>query len=52
MEEAEELSDRIGVMKDGNLLFTGNKEELYTKTNKMNVEEAFVHLVSGGDLDE
>ena len=52
MEEAEELSDRIGIMKDGNLLFVGTKEDLYKETLKKNVEEAFVHIVSGGGLDE
>ncbi len=52
MEEAEALSDRIGIMKDGKLLFTGTKEELYEKTGKPNVEEAFISIVSGGDLDE
>lgn len=50
MEEAEALSDRIGIMKDGNLLFVGTKEELYAKTNKQNVEEAFIEIVSGGEL--
>ena len=38
MEEAEELSDRIGIMKEGNLLFIGNKEELYKSTNKDKVD--------------
>ena len=51
MEEAEALSDRIGIMKDGNLLFVCSKEELFNETNKMSVEESFVHIVSGGDLD-
>lgn len=51
MEEAEALSDRIGIMKDGDLLFVGTKEELYSKTKKTNVEEAFISLVSGGDLN-
>ena len=50
MEEAEALSDRIGVMKDGKLLFVGAKEELYEKTGKANVEEAFISIVEGGDL--
>ena len=50
MEEAEALSDRIGIMKDGKLLFVGNKEELFNKTNKTNVEDAFIEIVSGGDL--
>jgi ABC-2 type transport system ATP-binding protein len=52
MEEAQELSDRIGIMKDGKLLFVGEKEKLYQLTNKNNVEEAFIHIVSGGELDE
>ena len=52
MEEAEALSDRIGIMKDGKLLFVGTKEELFSKTNKNSVEEAFINIVSGGDLDE
>ena len=52
MEEAEALSDRIGIMKDGKLLFVGTKEELFLKTNKTNVEDSFISIVSGGDLDE
>ena len=51
MEEAEALSDRIGIMKDGRLLFIGTKEELFAKTGKNNVEDAFVFTVSGGELD-
>ncbi len=50
MEEAENLSDRIGIMKDGKLLFVGKREELFAKTNKTNVEDAFIEIVSGGDL--
>lgn len=49
MEEAEALSDRIGIMKSGKLLFTGTKEELFRATEKSNVEDAFVSLVTGGD---
>lgn len=45
MEEAEELSDRIGVMKDGHLLFTGTAEELKAATGKEKFEEAFVAMV-------
>ena len=52
MEEAEALSDRIGIMKDGDLLFVGTKEELFAKTNKTNVEESFISIVSGGELNE
>ncbi len=50
MEEAEALSDRIGIMKDGKLLFVGKKEELFEKTGKNNVEDAFIEIVSGGEL--
>ncbi|MBO4555009.1 MAG: ATP-binding cassette domain-containing protein [Clostridia bacterium] len=49
MEEAEALSDRIGIMKDGQMLFVGTKEELYDKTGKSNVEDAFVEIVEGGE---
>ena len=51
MEEAEALSDRIGIMKDGKLLFVGTKEELYAKTDKNSVEEAFIEIVSGGKIN-
>ena len=49
MEEAEALSDRIGIMKDGKLLFVGTKEALYERTGKNDVENAFIEIVSGGD---
>ena len=48
MEEAEALSDRIGIMNEGKLLFVGSKDELYRISGKANVEEAFVEIVSGG----
>ena len=51
MEEAEFLSDRIGIMKNGKLLFVGTKEELFLKTDKNNVEEAFIEIVSGGEIN-
>jgi len=51
MEEAEALADRIGIMKDGRLLFVGTKDALFEKTGKDSVENAFVELVSGGDLN-
>ena len=40
------------MMKDGNLLFVGTKEELYKKTNTTNVEDGFISIVSGGKDDE
>ena len=48
MEEAEALSDRIGIMNQGKLFFVGTKEELYRVSGKENVEDAFVEIVSGG----
>ena len=45
MEEAEALSDRIGIMKDGYLLAEGTAEELIQKTNTANFESAFVTIV-------
>ncbi len=50
MEEAEALSDRIGVMKDGELLFVGTKDEMFNKTGKNNIEDAFIEIVSGGEI--
>ena len=51
MEEAEALADRIGIMKDGKLLFVGTKYELFETTKKQNIEEAFISVVSGGGLN-
>lgn len=45
LEEAEALSDRIGVMKDGRLLALGTPEELKRQTGSARFEEAFVKLV-------
>ena len=45
MEEAEALSDRIGIMKDGRLLAVGTAEELRQKAGAQNFEQAFVALV-------
>ena len=45
MEEAESLSDRIGIMKNGNLLAVGTVEELKTLTGAGNFESAFVSIV-------
>ena len=49
MEEAEALSDRIGIMKSGKLLFVGTKDELFEKTGCANVEDAFVKIITGGE---
>ena len=45
MEEAEALSDRIGIMKNGHLLSLGTVEELKKKTETDDFETAFVSLV-------
>jgi len=50
MEEAEKLSDRIGVMNKGNLIAVGTVSELLKKTKTKNLEDAFVSLSTGGEL--
>ena len=48
MEEAEALSDRIGIMKDGRLLAVGNSRELKDFAGTDSFEEAFVSIVREG----
>lgn len=48
MEEAEELSDRIGIMKGGRLLAVGTAEELKEKAGVSDFESAFVAIVKEG----
>ena len=48
MEEAEALSDRIGIMKDGHLLAMGTVEELNRMTGTNDFEAAFVSIVKEG----
>ncbi len=50
MEEAESLSDRIGIMASGNLVDTGTAEELIKKAGTKNFEDAFVKIATGGEL--
>ena len=45
MEEAEALSDRIGIMKSGRLLAVGTAEELKEKAGTDDFETAFVSIV-------
>lgn len=47
MEEAEALSDRIGIMKDGKLLVVGTAEELMEMAFAEKFEDAFVRIVKG-----
>ena len=45
MEEAEELSDRIAIMKKGRLLICGTAEEIKKKAEADSLEKAFVRIV-------
>ena len=45
MEEAEALSDRIGIMKNGKLLVVGTVQELMKKTSADRFENAFISIV-------
>lgn len=49
LEEAEALSDRIGIMVSGRLVALGTASELKAKAGKDNFEDAFVALCKGGD---
>lgn len=44
MEEAQELSDRIGIMAKGKLLTVDTPQNLMEKTSSQNIEEAFVKI--------
>ena len=48
MEEAEALSDRIGIMKSGRLLATGTAEALMQRAGTADFESAFVAIVKEG----
>ena len=47
MEEAQALSDRIGIMKEGKLLVTGTARELMEMASAEKFEDAFVRIVRG-----
>ncbi len=47
LEEAESLSDRIGIMSHGSLVACGTAEELVALSGKGNLEDAFVALAGG-----
>ncbi len=49
MEEAEALSDRIGIMKNGRLLAVGTAKELTRVSGEANFEAAFVSIVREGE---
>ena len=50
MEEAEALSDRIGIMKSGRLLLVGTAEELKQKAGTADFETAFVSIVKEANV--
>jgi ABC-2 type transport system ATP-binding protein len=47
MEEAEALSDRIAIMKNGRLLICDTADNIKTTANTTNFEQAFINLVRG-----
>ena len=47
MEEAEALSDRVGIMKDGRLLALGTADEIKKSVGADRLEDAFVAIVKG-----
>ena len=47
MEEAEELSDRIAIMKDGKLLTIDTPNAIKQETNTESIEKAFIAIVKG-----
>ena len=50
MEEAEALSDRIGIMKSGKLLAVGTVDELNERVGTNDFETAFVSIVKEGSI--
>lgn len=50
MEEAEALSDRIGIMKNGKLLVVGTAEELMAQTSADRFENAFISIVKEAEV--
>ena len=47
MEEAEALSDRIAIMKDGKLLMCDTPEGIKSQTGEDSIEKAFIQIVRG-----
>lgn len=48
LEEADELCDRICIMKDGNVLTVGTSEQIKQQTKSERFEDAFVKVIEGG----
>ena len=51
LEEAEALSDRICIMKDGQIKAIGSASQLIEKANSTCFEDAFIKFVSDGDSE-
>ena len=47
MEEAEALSDRVGILKEGRLLICDTVEAIKKSAQTANFEEAFIRIVKG-----
>ena len=47
MEEAEALSDRIGIMRDGKLLVCDTPDALKAQTGESTIERAFIKIIKG-----
>lgn len=50
LEEVEALSDRICIMKDGEMKAMGSIKQLLEQANESKFEEAFIKIVTGGSL--
>jgi ABC-2 type transport system ATP-binding protein len=50
MEEAESLSDRIGIMSKGVLKEIGTAKELIEKTGTDKFENAFIKIATGSEV--
>ena len=50
MEEAEKLSDRVGIMKEGNLKIVGTPEHIKKESKCKTFEDAFIKISTGGEL--
>ena len=49
MEEAEALSDRIAIMKDGSLLICDTPDAIKAQTAEDSIEKAFIRIVRGAE---
>lgn len=50
MEEAEKLSDRVGIMKEGTLKIVGTPEHIKKESKCKTFEDAFIKISTGGEL--